>query len=172
MFLLEHILPENATGAIKDIYSGFPPEIGPPLPLKLMTASPEFLLSQFETIKYFASHPKLSFLLLAAIRYMAAHTIDYDYCITFNRNVLMATGASEKEITAIIDDPEGAPLEDNEKAMLIFVAKAIRTPEDVQIDDVKTLRSLGWEDSEIFDAVAHGAFMRGHANLMKAFIQK
>jgi len=61
MFLLSHISPADARGAIKDIYNAFPPGSEPPQPLKLMTASPEFLLRQFETIQYFAKHPKLSF---------------------------------------------------------------------------------------------------------------
>ena len=100
---------------------------------------------------------------------MAANAFHYEDCIAFNGNVLTAAGASEKEIAAIVNDPQNAPLEDNEKAMLTFVTKVIRTPEAVRDEDINALRHLGWKDSDILDAAAHGAFMQGHATLMKAF---
>lgn len=89
-----------------------------------MSASPGFLACQFEIIKYFTNHQKLSFPFLAAIRYMAADDCDYEYCINFNQNILMAAGADEQALEAIKDDPDKAPLEDNERAMLKFVSNA------------------------------------------------
>ena len=37
--------------------------------------------------------------------------------------------------------------------------KALEAPEDVQQEDVDKVREQGWADSDIFDAVNHGAFM-------------
>jgi hypothetical protein len=172
MFILNYVSPEKATSPIGEIYNVFPKEIGPPHPLQLMSASPGFLACQFEIIKYFTNHKKLSFPLLAAIRYMAANYCDYEYCIKFNQNILMAAGADEQALEAIRYDPDKAPLEDNERAMLKFVSKAIKTPDAIMQSDVEALRNVGWEDSEILDAVAHGAFMQGHSTLMKAFSNK
>lgn len=172
MFLLNHSTPDNATGRVKEIYDLFPPEMGPPKPLQLISASPGFMLSQFEIMKYFTDHKTLSFHLLAAIRYMAADANDYDYCIAFNRNILIASGASETQVSAIINDPDNAPLEDKEKSMLKFVSKAIKTPEFIGREDIEALYAWGWHDPDILDAVAHGAFMRGHATLMKAFLKE
>ena len=84
----------------------------------------------------------------------------------------MAAGANEQALEAIKDDPDKAPLEDNERAMLKFVAKAIKTPDAIIKSDVEALRKLGWKDSEMLDAVAHGSFMQGHSTLMKAFAKK
>ena len=172
MFLLNYAGPENATGRVKEIYDLFPPEMGPPLPLQLISASPGFMTSQFEVMKYFTNHQALSFSLLAAIRCLAAHASGYDYCIAFNRNLLIASGASETEVSAVVDNPDKAPLEDREKAMLKFVAKAIQTPERVGREDVEALYAWDWHDADILDAAAHGAFMRGHATLMKAFLRE
>lgn len=169
MFLLDYVSPEKAVSPVDEIYGFFPKEIGPPRPLQLMSASPRFLACQFEIIKYFTSHEKLSFPLLAAIRYMAANECDYEYCIQFNQKILMAAGANEQALEAINNDPDEAPLEDNERAMLKFASKAIKTPEAVVRSDVEALHNIGWEDSDIFDAVAHGAFMRSHSTLMKVF---
>ena len=68
--------------------------------------------------------------------------------------------------------PDKAPLEQRERAMLTFVSKVVRTPERVVREDVAALRALGWQDADILDAAAHGAFMQGHATLMKAFVEK
>ena len=172
MFLLNYISPEKATSPIDEIYSFFPKEIGPPHPLQLMSASPGFLSCQFEIIKYFTNHQKLSFPLLTAIRYMAANNYNYEYCIKFNKNILMAAGVNKESLEAIKDDPGKAPLEDNERAMLKFVAKALKTPDAIVQSDVEALHDVGWEDSDILDALAHGAFMKGHSTLMKAFSNK
>lgn len=103
---------------------------------------------------------------------MAASDCDYEYCINFNQNILIAAGANEQALEAIKDDPDKAPLEDNERAMLKFVSKAIKTPEAIMQSDVEALHNAGWDDSDILDAVAHGAFMQGHSTLMKAFLDK
>ena len=172
MFLLKYVSPEQATGQLGEIYGVFPKEIGPPRPLQLMSASPGFLSCQFEIMKYYMNHQKLSFALQTAIRYMAANECDYDYCINFNRTLLMAAGADEQALEAFKNDPGTAPLEDHESAMLKFVSKAIKTPEAVVPSDLEALRDLGWEDADILDATAHGAFMQGHRTLMKAFSEK
>ncbi|MCP4744815.1 MAG: hypothetical protein GY874_01545 [Desulfobacteraceae bacterium] len=172
MFLLNHMPPEKATGKIKEIYSIFPEGVEPPHPLQLMSSSPGFMACQFEFIKYYSSHPKLSHPLLASIRYMAADDCDYAHCVEFNQRLLKTVGATEKDLEAIKNDPDNSPLEDNERALLKFVAKAIKTPAAVEAADVEELRNLGWDDPDILDAVAHGSFMQGHGILMKAFANK
>ena len=172
MFLLDYVTPENASGKIQEIYAAFPPGIGPPHPLQLISASPGFLIGQFEILKHYQNHKNLSFPLLTAIRYMAATHFEYDYCVNFNQNILQASGVTEQELAAVRNDPDRAPLEDHERAMLKFVSKAIRAPESIDMDDVEILHALGWEDADILDALAHGAYMQGHAILMKAFSKK
>ena len=67
------------------------------------------------------------------------------------------------------EDPSQASLEDKDKRLLLFVLKSIQTPEAVTQDDVDALRDLGWSDTDIFDAVAHGTNMIGASIMMKAF---
>ncbi|MCP4105237.1 MAG: hypothetical protein GY749_06835 [Desulfobacteraceae bacterium] len=168
MFLLNHIKPEEATGKVAEIYGAFPKEIGVPKPLQMMSASPELLERQFESIKYFTSHKNLSFPLLASIRYIGATECTYDYCASLNGGILKAQGMTDDELEAMKNDPDKAPLEDKEREMLKFVLKAIRTPENVGEADVEQLHSAGWSDSDIYDAVAHGANLAGYSILSKA----
>lgn len=169
MFRLNYLTPETAPPAIKDIYENFPKETGPPLPLQLMSASPGFLEAQYRIIHYFGTHPTLSFQLMAAIRLIAADIYGYDYCLNLNQTILSSMGATPGDLKALLGGVENTPFEADEKAMLRFVRKAIKAPETVRDDDVEDLRNLGWQDADILDALAHGAFMKGHAVMMKAF---
>jgi alkylhydroperoxidase family enzyme len=62
-----------------------------------------------------------------------------------------------EQIAATKRDPQEAPLPEKEKAMLLLVLKATRTPKLVGKADLDKLRALGWNDGEIMDAVHHGA---------------
>jgi alkylhydroperoxidase family enzyme len=58
-------------------------------------------------------------------------------------------------------DPSQAPLDENQKALLLFVLKACENPHAVVAEDVERLKRIGWSEVDIFDAVAHGARMVG-----------
>jgi hypothetical protein len=53
--------------------------------------------------------------------------------------------------------------------MVAFVIKAIKTPDAVEKQDVDQLHDLGWTDSDIMDALAHGTNMIASSILMKTF---
>ena len=76
---------------------------------------------------------------------------------------------TEEDIKELEKDPSQAPLEDNERAMLAFVIKAIKTPDAVTQEDVDQLHEMGWADRDILDALAHGTNMIGSSILMKTF---
>ena len=80
-----------------------------------------------------------------------------------------AGGFSGDELAALREDPRQAPLEEAQKALLLFVLKVVKTPEDVDEADMAGLHKLGWSDQEIFDAAFHGASMAGPSMLYKAF---
>ena len=169
MFLLNCVKPEEATGKIAEIYGTFPKAVGVPEPLQLMSATPGLLEIQVNVIKYFMGHPNLTFPLLASIRYLSAVHFNYDYCIGFNGKILQAAGATDADLEAMKKDPMNAPLEDKEKSMLAFVIKALKDPKSVEKADIDTLRDLGWTDSDIFDALAHGANMSAAGIIYNAF---
>ncbi len=168
MFRLKTQDPREATGAVADTYALFPPQIGVPGPLIMMSASPELVGRQAEFFKYFRAHPRLSFKLQALLRYLMAAEAGYGFCVGFNGNMLKMTGLSDVDLEAVQDDPSLAPLAENEKALLSFVVKALRQPDQVSDDQVRALRDLGWADPDIFDAMWIGANMLGMARLFNA----
>ena len=81
----------------------------------------------------------------------------------------MQQGMTEEDIKELEKDPSQAPLEDNERALLTFVLKAVQTPDAVTQEDVDQLREMGWADGDILDALSHGTNMIGSSILMKTF---
>ena len=52
--------------------------------------------------------------------------------------------------------------------MHAFVAKALKAPKSVSQADIDALRAEGWADSDILDALMHGAHMRTNAAIFNA----
>jgi alkylhydroperoxidase family enzyme len=170
MAIINTVKPEEATGEIKEIYDALQKTIGMiPAPMQLASASPYIMKTMYQSIGYYSQHPGLSFGVLSTIRYLVAQSLDYAFCTHFNKNFLKLQGMTDKDIDAIVEDPLKAPLEDRERTLVAFVVKAIKTPEDVDAEDMDNLRRQGWKDSDIMDALAHGANMVGASILMKAF---
>lgn len=169
MFKLKHVKPEEATGAIKKAYDVFPPSMGIPEPLQLMSVSPQLLQAAVGGIRYFMSHPRLEFPLMAAIRLMAATEFCYDYCIKLNAGILQQAGLEQKDLEALCGDLEGLPYEENEITLLRLVQKVVKAPETVTQADVQACRDAGWEESDILEASYHAAYMQLPNRLMTAF---
>lgn len=161
---------EEATGVVKQGYDMFLKNVGIiPKPMEMLSVSPALFESQLKRIEYFSKHPTLTFALLAHIRFCVSHHLDYQFCTDLNQMILSKLGLDESQIASTAKDPSTALLEDNEKAMLIFVMKAIQSPGSVTDDDIENLRENGWTDSDMVDAMAQGVSMMDHAIMMQAF---
>lgn len=170
MFILNHVKPEEATGKVAEAYSVLPPEVPVPDPLILMSASPELAYLQSGIIRYFINHDRLDMGLFAMIRYLVAQQYDYQFCINLNAGILkQAGGLSDADLDALKTNPENAPLEESQKSLLLFVLKVVKTPHNIQQDDLDKLRAHGWSDQDIFDATYHGTSMVAPSILYKAF---
>ena len=170
MFKINHVPPDKAEGQVAEAYGVFPQGFPPPAPFQLMSASPGLMDIQTRSLRYFMTHPTLDTGLLAMIRYAVAQHICYDFCVGLNAHLLKAAaGMSEKELATLRDNPENAPLEEEQKALLLFVLKVVKTPREVTQEDVQTLRGLGWSDQDIFDAAFHASSMQTSNTLMAAF---
>ncbi|MEW6658348.1 MAG: hypothetical protein AB1424_06785 [Thermodesulfobacteriota bacterium] len=172
MFILNHVNPEDATGKVAEAYGVFPPGLPVPEPLVMMSASPDLALLQSQIIRYFLGQEKLDLGLLATIRYLVACEYDYPFCVNFNAHLLqMAGGMSPGELENLRANPESAPLEEFQKELVLFVLKALKTPEKVTQAEVEKLHQLGWSDQNIFDATYHGATMVALSYMFKAFVK-
>ena len=170
MALIQTVEYEQAEGETKEAFDTLKAMIGViPAPMKLASASPGILGMMWKSLKYFSQHPHLGFGLLSTIRYLVAQQYDYVFCTHFNKNFLLQQGMSEDDIQQIITDPERAPLDDKDRAMLAFVMKAIKAPDEIAQADMDKLHDFGWTDADILDALTHGTNMIGASILMKTF---
>ena len=170
MALITTVTPENAEGIVKEGYEMFLKNVGAiPKPMQLLSASPALFELQLKRIKYFSKHPKLSFALLAHIRYLAARTLDYAYCMDFNRHLLKKLGNDDATIEAMENDPGKSMLEANENAMLDFVIRSMKQPNSITAADINVLKDLGWDERDMVDALAQGVGMIDHAIMMQVF---
>lgn len=171
MALLKMVQPAAAEGKIKEVYSFFEQmKAEVPLPLKLMSASPDLLSLQSRIMNHFMTHPALSFGLLAHIRMLVARDENYPYCLEMNRNLLqMIGGLTPEQVSAAQADPDNAVLPPKEKALLLFVLKVVGDPALSTSKDMEELHGLGWTDRDIFDAVFHGVMMTVNGMLFKIF---
>lgn len=172
MALIHTVDPNHATGVIKDVYDFIKQAAGGmvPKPLQMMSASPKVFEINWQGMQYYFQHPNLSMVLLAYIRYSSATSCEFPYCIEMNKKILMTLGGlTEDQARTVVDDPGASNLNDKDKAMLGFVQKALKSPEDIQQDDVDALRTLGWADSDMYDAVNHGASMVAGGILFNTF---
>ena len=76
---------------------------------------------------------------------------------------------TDEDIQKTTQDPSKASLDDKDRGMVVFVMNAIKKPNDVTQTDVDGLRSLGWTDNDILDAMSHAASMVSASILMKTF---
>lgn len=170
MALIGTVSQEEATGIIKEGYEMFLKNIGIiPKPLEMMSVSPALFELQLRRIHYLSSHPKLSFPLLAHIRYLVARNLNYQFCMDFNWHILKKQGVEKEDLEKIESDPRQALLEDHEREMLAFVVKAVKSPGSVTADDIRQLKDMGWEDVDMVDALSQGVSMLDHAIMMEAF---
>jgi len=159
MSIISTVAPEQASGKVAEIYEKLQQTMGRvPNAFQLYSSSPALLEQNFQSIAYYMQHPTLSFPLLATVRMLVSQENECQYCVGLNEAMLMhMANVTPEQIAATKRDPQEAPLPEKEKAMLLLVLKATRTPKLVGKADLDKLRALGWNDGEIMDAVHHGA---------------
>lgn len=159
MPLIQTVPPSQAQGPLAEIYRQIEGVLGRvPNVFQLYSSNPALLALQWSQVAYYMNHPTLSFPLLASIRMLVSTENRCDYCIEYNAAMLMEhAGFTAGQIADAKRDPASTPLPDKDRALLLFVLKATRSPRDVTSGDVSLLRELGWSDGDILDAAAHGA---------------
>jgi alkylhydroperoxidase family enzyme len=159
MPLIETVNPEKANGRVADVYRDIAKVFGRvPNAMQMFSASPAVLDQQWESMGYYLKHPALSFPLLAAVRMLVSQENNCHYCIGMNGSLLINMGQwTPEQVAATKRDAMAAPLPEKEKALLAFVLKTVAERKPVTRAEIDKLKKLGWSESDVLDAVAHGA---------------
>lgn len=159
MPLIETVIPEKANGQVAAVYRDIAQVFGRvPNAMQMFSASPALLGQQWESMGYYLKHPALSFPLLAAVRMLVSQENHCHYCIGMNGSLLINMAKwTPEQVAATKRDAMAAPLAEKEKAMLAFVLKTVAERKPVTRAEIDRLVKQGWSESDVFDAVAHGA---------------
>jgi uncharacterized peroxidase-related enzyme len=161
MSILQTVTPETATGEVAEIYAQIKQAWGHvPTAIQVYSANPFLLRNMWEYYASIMQHPTLSFPLTASIRMLVSQAGNCSYCIDMNSGMLInMAGWTPEQLAATRADFNDSPLSAKEKTLLGLVLKAVRDSNSVNAADLQAARDAGWSDSDILDAVNHGARM-------------
>lgn len=161
MSILQTVTPESATGEVAEIYAQIKQAWGHvPTAIQAFSANPFLLKHQWEYYSSVMQHPTLTFPLTASIRMLVSQAGNCSYCIDMNAGMLInMAGWTQEQVAATRADFNQSPLSPQEKILLGLVLQATRDSNSVSATDLQVARDAGWSDSDILDAVNHGARM-------------
>lgn len=84
----------------------------------------------------------------------AAKELKSSYCMLAHGSVLMRDGFSADVVRKIAEDAGTAPIDETDRAIMLFAAKVVRDAASIEKADVDVLKKHGLSDAEIFDIVA------------------
>lgn len=137
--------------------------------LKLYGISPPLLENFVGNISYFRGGTKLSPALTTSIRYLVSVESDCSFCIDMNEGFFANMGFDLETIRKARNNPDLAPVSEQERPLLKLALKAISSPGEVDAADMDAVRAQGWTDREMFDAVAQAAGNKSLNYLLRTF---
>jgi len=162
MALLQTTPPEKAEGKLAELYAEVEQLFGMvPNNVRMLGVSPALLENQLQLIEHYMGHPALSVPFLAMVRMLVSKACRSPYCQNLNTGLLLKAGFTKEQVAAMQADPSQAPLDEKQRALLLFVLKACDNPHAAVPKDLDRLKAMGWSEPDILDAVAHGARMVG-----------
>ncbi len=149
----------QANGKVAALYEQMQQQIGfIPNAFQLYSINPAMLEENWKYIGHYIQHPSLPAKLMSIIRLLVSVDPQCEYCININSHLLNNDlGMSTEQIAGMIEDPAEAPLDDKEKALLLYVIRTTADSNASSQADIDMLRQKGYTDLEIFDALHHGA---------------
>jgi len=171
MSLLSTLTVDNATGEVKEIFDEIQGAFGMvPNGIQLWSASPKALRGQWDNIQNRLTKDQEDQKLHTIIRYLVSGESECTYCAGFNGGMLMNYyGLTQDELLAISAKPSSAPLDEKNKALLIFAMKAIKDADSVTAEDISLLKKIGITETEMFDIVQAASHMLVVNTLFKTF---
>ena len=156
--LLSFTDTKEAKGDVKAVYEeitkawGFVPVI-----LKQYSLNPKLLRTQWELYKELAQNKNFDQKMLVMMRMLLAESNDCTYCVGLNKGMLINMfKVPMDEVVKLSEDASSAKLDAKQKAMLLFIIKAVKTPYKTTSKEITQLKKLGWSDADIFEGVKSG----------------
>ncbi len=161
MFKIKTVAPEVATGQVAEIYGQFPPAVGVPHAIQMMSASPEFLARKVSDLKNWKDHKSITVPMQKAMRMLISGDADMPSCRDANAKMLELGGLAADQVSAFAGPLEGWPLAARENALVHFVVEHVTKRQAADPATITGLREMGWDDADIFEGLAFGGMVLG-----------
>ena len=140
-----------------------------PVVIKQYSVNPKLLRSQWELYKELAQNKNFDQKMLAMMRMLLGESQDCAYCVGLNKGMLVNMfHLPMDEVVALSKNAKSAKLDAKQKAMLLFIIKAVQSPHKTTAEDIKQLKKLGWSDADIFEGVKSGTNVISATTLIDA----
>ena len=149
---------KEAKGDVKAVYAEITKAWGfVPIVLKQYSLNPKILRTQWELYKELGNNKNFDPKMLTMMRMILGESQDCTYCTGLNKGMLLNMfKVPMDEVVALSKDANTAKLDEKQKAMLLFILKAVKTPHDTTAKDIAALKKLGWSEKDIFEGVKSG----------------
>lgn len=169
MSLLKTIKPEEATGAVAEIYKKYEEELTKvPNVIQMYSTNAKWLYQVGENLKYFSEHESYHKEFFFLMRILIADFYKGEYCLRLNTAILKYLDYSAEELEEIKKDHNKAKIPEKEIVLLSYIVKVATNPDSSTNLDIIKLKEFGWKDDEIFDALFNAVTFSGYIKLVKA----
>ena len=161
MSLIHTVDPQQAEGTVANIYNEVQAMFGfVPNGMKLDSVNPERMEQHWRAIGTTLNHPTLSQTFFTCVRYLVSEVQRCEYCIGINAGMLINMhGVDPETVGRMAADPTLAPLDEKEKALLLFALRMTEDSNSSGPEDIEALKGAGCSEREIYDAVSSAAQM-------------
>ena len=114
---------------------------------------PPLLEANWNKVKAVLMEGSLSQKVKQTIAVLVSRDNSCSYCVAAHTAALRSMGVTDKEISAIEEDPDKAEFTAKEKALIRFARKANGEPRRIPAEEFGALRGTGATDAEIVEAL-------------------
>lgn len=119
-------------------------------------------------IFYLSMHKSIQPDFFALLRFYIATQENFNYCHHFNKALLIRLGYEKMQLKSFISSKE-IPLDAKHQELFLATLEALYQPETFTLTNIEHLKSIGWSDADIYDAIDHGAFLFKFSKILKAY---
>ena len=125
-----------------------------------------------DEINYLTTHPRIEKDFFTFLRYAVAYENGFEYCIRFNRQLLLSLGYAENEIHSLENSEKKIPLDERHQRLFTAALQAMNKPRHFTAETIQALTEDGWNHTDVFDAVDHAAFLFKFARILQAYLRE
>jgi len=133
------------------------------------TINPKRFEMFINEIFYLSMHKTINPDFFALLRFFIAAKEDFNYCYTFNKELLKSKNYTEETLTKFENDVICLPLDERHQKLFLLALKAIENPNMFTKNDIDVIKKLNWSDSDVFDAIDHASFLYKFSKILKAY---